>query len=219
MTPQLDPFFHRATVTRYAMAERRIVRRIGGQDEYAHVRVSVVPLAKGSGNLVQWHAGSNIPSRFVGFVMKGLGTALEKGVLGGIAFVDVCATVENGSYHESDSSEPSFREAAEHATTDALQRAQPHVLEATLALTTSVPEEFTGVVTGMLEAHDEVIQQMNVEERIVLITANLVWSHAQTFMSEVLHNTQATARFSLRILDFVELKSRPQPPDEWASLT
>ena len=139
--------------------------------------------------------------------------------MGGIAFVDVCATVENGSYHESDSNGPAFREAAEHATADALRRAQPQVLEANLALTTSVPEEFIGVVNGLLETHDEVIQSMDSEGKTIAVTATFVWSKAQHFMSDVMNHTQSGARFSFRILDFMEIKSGPQQPEEWASLT
>lgn len=201
------------------MSEHRIVRRSAGLDEYAHVKVGVTPLSNDSGNVVRWHAGADIPSRFVDFVLAGAGAALEKGVVGGIAFVGVRATVESGSYHEADSNGPAFREAAEHATFNALQRAQPQVLEANLVLNTSVPEEYIGVVVGLLEAHDEVLQSMEPEGGIVSVTAKFVWSKAQRFMSDVMNNTQSGARFSFRILDFVKIESEPQPPEEWASLT
>ena len=140
-------------------------------------------------------------------------------ILGGIEFVDVIAAIETGSYHESDSNGPAFREAAETATAEALRRAEPVLLEAIVAITTSLPEEFTGVVHGLAGSHEAVIQNIASQERIVSLTANLAASKISTFMSEVSKATQCAARFSLRIVNFVESTSRRGPQDEWTALT
>jgi elongation factor G len=180
MDQEPDPFFYRATVKRYAIAERRIARHADGLDEYAHVRVSLLPSPRGSGNVLSWHAGSHIPDRFAAFVVAGVATAIHKGILGGIEFVDVSATIETGSYHESDSNGPAFREAAETATAEALRRAEPVLLEAIVAITTSLPEEFTGVVHGFADSHEAVIQNIASQERIVSLTSNLAASKIST---------------------------------------
>ncbi len=219
MDTKLDNSYYRATVMRYGVGERRILRQAGGFDEYAHVRVSVVPSSNGSGNALSWHAGSHIPAKLAGFVIDGAATALRKGIFGGIAFVDVCATIETGSYHESDSNGPAFREAAESATAQALQRADPVLLEAVVAIIASVPEEFTGVVQSSVAAYNEVIQDTAADDRIVSLTANLAASRVHSFISEVLENTQGNARFSLRIINFVESEPSQGAGDDWAALT
>lgn len=219
MFGDFDQFFYRATVRRYAVAERRIMRRADGLNEYAHVRVSIRPGAKGSGNVLSWHAGSQIPAEFAGFVMDGAASALRQGILGGIGFVDVLAIVEGGSYHEADSNGPAFREAAETATTRALRCAEPVLLEAVLSVSISVPEEFTGVVQGLIASCNEVFQDMSVDGKLVSLTTNLTVSKTHTFMSNVIENTQGTARFSFRIVDFAEARSGQPPQDDWAALT
>lgn len=214
MDDELDPFFYRTTIGRYGIAERRILRRVDKSDEYAHVRVSVQPSPTGSGNVLSWHAGDHIPVKFAGFVIDGATTALSKGIFNGIPFVDISATVETGSYHESDSNGPAFREAAENATAEALRRAQPVLLEAVVALTISVPEEFTGAVQQIVSAYDGVIQSMSGEDRIISLTTNLA---ASGFMAEAMEHTQG-AGFSLRIINFVESLTRG-PRDDWSTLT
>lgn len=219
MSIDLNPGWYRATVCAPAVAEKRVVRRAGGLDEYAHVRVWVQPAPKGSGNVLSWHAGSHIPAKFAGFVMEGSASALRSGIFGGIEFVDVCATVETGSYHESDSNGPAFQEAAENATAQALRQAQPLLLQAIVSITTSVPEEFTGAVESVVRGQGEVLQGVQAEGRIASLTANLAASKMRNVMSEVLEVTQGAARFSLRIISFVELTSGPHQQDDWAALT
>jgi elongation factor G len=148
-------------------------------------------------------------------VLDGVTCGLRNGILGGIEFVDVNATVETGSYHEGDSNEAVFREAAEAATNEALRRAKPALLEGILAINTLVPEEFTGFVQSQLSILDE----MEPQGKLVSLTARFTASQAPAFMKEVLRNTQGTARFSMRIVDFAESATELLGPDNWAALT
>jgi hypothetical protein len=68
--------------------------------------------------------------------------ALSSGVLAGLELTDVHASVQDGSYHEEDSTADAFREAAAKATTKALRDAHPVILEALASVSITVPKEF-----------------------------------------------------------------------------
>ena len=95
-------FFYRETVRRSGVAEGRVIRRTSVGDEYAHVRVLIRPLTRGQGNVLAWNAESSIPAKFASFVMEGLQVVPTSGTAGGFEITDVHASVESGSYHETD---------------------------------------------------------------------------------------------------------------------
>jgi elongation factor G len=189
MNDGLGRFFHRETVRDSGVADGRVQRRTGSGDEYAHVRISVHPLRRGQGNVFAWNAGSNIPAKFAPLVMQGIQAAMTSGVLAGFETTDVHASVESGSYHETDSNPAAFREAAEKATAQALREAQPVLLEAVVSCTVSIPGEFAGIDQVTVNACGEVIQNLLVDEERVSLTANFAASQAGNFIAQVLAAT------------------------------
>jgi len=220
MVDEPSQFFYCRTARRSGVAEGRVVRQVAVGHEYAHVRVSVDPLPRGSGNQLAWRAGWHIPARFVQSVMEGTEAALTKVAPGRLPFVDILASVESGSYHESDSNESAFREAAEDATEQALRRADPILLEAVLSITVSTQEEFTGAVQALVISCDEIIQAISAKDRTASVTAEFAASKVYEFISEVLRNTQGTAKFSMSVVRFIESADGPPgAPDDWAAFT
>jgi elongation factor G len=149
--------------------------------------------------------------------MQGIQAALSGGVLGGFEVTDVHVCIEGGSYHDSDSNDLVFKDAAEKATAKALRLAQPIILEALVATTISIPEEFTGSVLETVHACGEAIQTMQVEGAATSLAANFAASQAHKLVAKVLTSTQGRANLSMVILGFIE--SKPEPPEDWAVVT
>ena len=94
--------------------------------------------------------GGAVPSEFIPAVEKGIEEALESGVKAGYPMVDVRATLVDGKYHDTDSSEMAFKIAGSLALKDAAKRAKPVLLEPVMAVEVVTPQDFIGDVIGDL---------------------------------------------------------------------
>lgn len=155
---------YRETITRpVPKVEYRYVKQTGGKGMYGHVVLSMEPVERGNG--VQFESkvvGGAVPQEFVPAVQKGVIEAAESGVLAGYPVTDVKVTLIDGSYHEVDSNEMSFKMAAIFAFKEGIQRGSPVLLEPIMRVEVVVPEEFLGDVLGQLNARRGEIQGMEV---------------------------------------------------------
>jgi small GTP-binding protein len=143
----------RETIASSAEAEGRFIRQTGSRGQYGHVLMRLEPLEPGTGILFENRLVKGaIPGEYVPAVEKGAREALENGVLAGYPTVDLRAILLDGSHHEVDSSELAFRIAASMACKQALQRAQPVILEPVMRLEVLTPEEYLGALVSDLMA-------------------------------------------------------------------
>jgi elongation factor G len=144
---------YRETITRTARAEGRFVRQTGGRGQYGHVWLEVEPLPPGSGIVFEDAiVGGAVPREFIPAVEAGVREALENGVLAGFPITDIKVRLVDGSYHEVDSSELAFKIAGSIALKEAVQKAEPVLLEPIMRVDVVVPEPNTGDVIGDLNA-------------------------------------------------------------------
>lgn len=140
---------YKESIQKPARAEAKYIKQTGGRGQYGHVIASVKPLARGEGfKFINVVKGGHIPNEYIGSVEKGVKEALEKGVLLGFPMVDVEFTLEDGSYHEVDSSDIAFKIAGSMAFVDACKNAGISLLEPIMKLEINVPDEFMGTVIG-----------------------------------------------------------------------
>jgi len=208
MNNGLNPRFYRETVQDSGIGDCKVVRQRGVIGVYAHVRVLVHALSRGQGKVFAWNAGPNIPAKFAPTVAQGVEDATNAGVLAGLELTDVHVSIEDGSYHDVDSTADAFREAAEKATSQALRQAQPLILEAVSLMSITVPSEFVDVVQATLASHGG--QATRSDMPFQAITASLPASHADDLIGELLEITNGHAKISSASAGF---RPRPEPPD------
>jgi elongation factor G len=146
---------YRETITRPARGEGRFVRQTGGSGQYGHVIIDVEPLPSDSPDDVVVEdkvVGGAIPREFVRAAGQGIFEAAQSGVLAGYPMVHVKVSIVDGSYHEVDSSDLAFKIAGSMALKDAVQRANPILLEPFMRVEVVVPEQYAGDVIGDLSA-------------------------------------------------------------------
>jgi len=152
---------YRETITRPARAEGRFIRQTGGHGQYGHVVLEIEPLQEDEGFVFESKiSGGDIPSEFIPAVERGVREAMESGVLAGYPLVGIKATLVGGSYHEVDSSELSFRVAGSLALKNAVQQAEPTLLEPVMKIEVVAPEGAIGDVIGDLSARGARIEGM-----------------------------------------------------------
>jgi elongation factor G len=144
---------YKETITRAMRAEGRFVRQSGGRGQYGHVWLEVEPLERGAGfEFVDKIVGGTIPKEYIPAVREGIKGALESGVLAGYPVIDLRATLVDGSYHPVDSSELAFRTAGSIGVRQAMEHADPILLEPIMRLEVATPEQFFGDVVADLNA-------------------------------------------------------------------
>ena len=124
-------------------------KQTGGRGQFGHVWIKIEPLPQGSGfEFEDAIVGGVVPGRFIPAVQKGLVEAMESGVVAGYKVVDVKVTLFDGSYHDVDSDEHSFKIAGRMAFKKGFREAKPIILEPIYEIEVSVPEEYMGDVMG-----------------------------------------------------------------------
>ena len=136
---------YQETIRRPAMAHGRHKKQSGGRGQFGDCHIEIEPLDDltdlGGFEFVDRIKGGVIPSSFIPAVEKGVREAMEAGVLAGYPVKGVRVSVVDGAYHSVDSSEIAFKLAGIQAMKQALEQADPVLLEPIMLVTLSVPEE------------------------------------------------------------------------------
>lgn len=136
---------YRETITGSARVQGRHKKQTGGRGQFGDCWVRFEPLPRGSGyEYVDAIVGGAIPRNFIPAVDKGLQESLDHGILGGFRVVDIKATVDDGSFHDVDSSEMAFRQAAHLAFRAGMEKAGAVILEPLVNVEVVVPESYMG---------------------------------------------------------------------------
>ncbi len=131
--------------------EYKHVKQSGGRGQYAHVCLKVEPLGPGQGfEFVNEVKGGRIPTQYIPAVEKGVIKAMVKGPVAGYPVVDMRVTVYDGSFHEVDSNEFAFIEAARSCFHKLFLETKPQLLEPVMSVEVSTPEDFMGPATGSI---------------------------------------------------------------------
>ena len=152
---------YRETIRAIAQAQGRHKKQSGGHGQFGDCSIRIEPLPLGSGfEFVNEIFGGAIPRGFIPAVEKGIQEAAARGWLAGFPMVDFRVVLEDGSYHEVDSNELSFRLAGRLAFRNCMQGAQPVLLEPLMRVEIEAPESCTGALTGDLAGRRGRIQKM-----------------------------------------------------------
>jgi elongation factor G len=136
-----------------AKAHGRYKKQTGGRGQFGDCHIEIAPGEAGSGfEFVDAIKGGAIPKGFIPAVEKGIAKAMQHGVLAGYPVKDLQARLFDGQYHRVDSSENAFKIAGSMAFKDAMEQADPVLLEPIMLLTVSVPEDVVGDVVGDLNS-------------------------------------------------------------------
>jgi elongation factor G len=142
---------YRETITTAVEGAYKHVKQTGGRGQYAHVCLRIEPQNPGSGFVFENEVkGGNIPAEYIAPIEKGVIKAMEHGPCGGYPVVDVKVTVYDGSYHEVDSNEFAFIEAARACFRNLFLKGNPELLEPIMDVEVTVPEDYMGAATGSI---------------------------------------------------------------------
>ena len=144
---------YKETIKRAASAQGKYKKQTGGHGQYGDTWLKIEPLKRGTGfEFVDQIVGGAVPRNFIPAVEKGVVEALHDGFLAGFPVVDIRVTLYDGSYHDVDSSEMSFKIAASMGFKKAMEQAAPVLLEPIMTVDVSTPDDCMGAVIGDLNS-------------------------------------------------------------------
>jgi elongation factor G len=185
--------------------EGRFVRQTGGAGQYGIVYIDVEP-APGEGfDFVNKVRGGAVPTEFIPAVEKGVEEAMENGPRAGYPMVDVRVTLEDGKYHETDSSEIAFKVAGSLALKEAARRAKPVLLEPIFAVEVVTPEEFMGDVIGDLNRRRGHVQGMEPRGNAQVVSAFVPLSEMFGYSTDLRSTTQGRATYTMQFERYDEV--------------
>jgi len=141
------------TIKGSAKAHARYKKQTGGRGQFADCHIEMEPLEQGAGfEFVNAIKGGAIPGGFIPAVEKGIQEAMQSGVVAGYPVKDLKVRLFDGQHHSVDSSEMAFKIAGSMAFKDAMENAQPVLMEPIMTVSVLVPEDVVGDVIGDLNS-------------------------------------------------------------------
>ncbi|MHB8854334.1 MAG: elongation factor G [Ignavibacteriaceae bacterium] len=172
-------------------AEYKHKKQSGGRGQYGHVHFKMEPLARGKGfEFVNAIVGGVVPGRFIPAVEKGIIDTMQKGVLSGNEVVDIKVTLFDGTYHDVDSDEMSFKLAASQCFKKGFLEAKPVLLEPIYEIEVTVPEEYMGDVMGDISSRRGKIFGMDSDGHFQKIKAHIPLAELHKYSSNLRSLTQ-----------------------------
>jgi len=141
--------------------------------------------------------GGSIPKEFIAPIEHGVSEAMETGILAGYEMADVAVTLEDGSYHEVDSSEMAFKIAGSMAFKEACHRAGPKLLEPIMRVEVVVPEEYMGTVIADLNSRRGQLQGRESRSGSEIINVQVPLAEMFGYATDIRSKTQGRGSFTM----------------------
>jgi elongation factor G len=184
-------------------------KQTGGSGQFARVIIDLEPGDSGDGEggyeFVNKVTGGRIPREYIPAVDAGCQEAMQFGILAGYPLVDVVVTLQDGAFHDVDSSELAFKIAGSMAFKEAARKADPALLEPIMAVEVRTPEEYMGDVIGDINSRRGIIQAMDDIAGTRVVRAKVPLSEMFGYVGDLRGRTQGRASYSMEFDSYAEV--------------
>jgi len=199
---------YKEAITQKAKAEGKFIRQTGGRGQYGHVVLEVEPVMTDEGHwsrdtiFVNKIISGSVPKEYIPAVEDGAKEALGSGTLAGFPVIGVKITLLDGSYHEVDSSDIAFEQAAALAVEAAMKKAGAVLLEPVMRVQITIPENYFGAIQGSLLAKRGLITGSIAHGNIRVVDAKVPLAEMFGYSSEVRSLTAGRGAFTMEPLSY-----------------
>ena len=197
---------YRETIRGSSDINNKYVKQSGGKGQYGHVVVKFDPVDiseefKFVNNIV----GGKIPKEYIPAVEKGFREALMNGVLAGYPVLGIQATLYDGSYHDVDSSEMSFKICAIQAFKEGMKKANPVLLEPIMAVEIVTPDDYAGDIIGNINSRRGRVENMEDKNKSKIINAKVPLANMFGYSTDLRSMSQGRANYSMQFDSYEEV--------------
>ena len=191
---------YRETVRRVATGHGRHKKQTGGSGQFADCRLRIEPNPDGGYEFLDEVVGGAIPRGFIPAIDKGVQETMKGGVLAGYPVIDVKVAVYDGQFHPVDSNEMAFKTAARLGFQDAVNQAEPVLLEPMAHLKVTVPESYAGSVMGDISASRGRVEGMGAAgPGETMVEATVPYAEVTDYATRLRSLTRGTGEFEIEV--------------------
>ena len=199
---------YRETISKSTDVDYSHKKQSGGAGQFARVKISFDPGEPGSGyEFINKIKGGNIPTDYIPGVQKGLIAQQQSGVIAGFPCIDFKATLNDGAYHDVDSSVLAFEIAARAAFREGIAKANPVLLEPIMKVEVLTPEKHMGDVIGDLNSRRGQVQEMNTRGNANVVNAMVPLANMFGYVNNLRSLTQGRANYSMQFDHYEQVPS------------
>ena len=199
---------YRETISKLSDVDYSHKKQSGGAGQFARVKITFEPGKPGSGyEFINKIKGGNIPTEYIPGVQKGLIAQQKSGVMAGFPCIDFKATLNDGAYHDVDSSVLAFEIAARAAFREGISKASPVLLEPMMKVEVVTPEEYMGDVIGDLNSRRGQVQEMTTRGNANVINAMVPLANMFGYVNNLRSLTQGRANYSMQFDHYEQVPS------------
>lgn len=196
---------YRETISETVQSEGKFVKQSGGRGKYGHVWIEISPNEPGKGfEFESAIVGGSVPKEYINPVSNGIQESMRNGVVAGFPVVDVKVKLYDGSYHEVDSDEISFKVAGSMAFRNGAKKAKPILLEPMMAIEVTTPEEYMGDVMGDLNGRRGKIEGFHARKDAQVIKALAPLATMFGYATTLRSMTQGRAIYTMQFSHYAE---------------
>lgn len=188
---------YRETIRGTAEYEYKHKKQSGGHGQYGHVKLRFEPLEDAEFKFEQTIFGGAVPKNYHPAVEKGVREAMAEGILAGYPVSNVKVTLYDGSYHDVDSSEMSFKIASTMCFRKGVEKAKPVLMEPIMDVEVFVPEQFMGDIISDLNGKRGRILGMEPKGNWQVVKAQVPLSEMYRYVIDLKSITQGRASYSM----------------------
>ncbi|UCG93294.1 MAG: elongation factor G [candidate division WOR-3 bacterium] len=202
---------YRETITESITAEGRFIRQTGGKGQYGVVSLKIEPTERGEGLVIKNKIKEGvIPRQFIPAIQQGIKEQVEVGIHWGYPIIDMKVTILDGSYHPVDSTEMSFKVAAQMALRDGFMRGKPILLEPIMSLEIIVPEIYLGDVINDVNARKGRILKIETNKKEKIISASLALAKSFGYATDLRSITQGHGIYTMQFSHYAPKEEREE---------
>ena len=197
---------YRETIRQAVESEGKFVRQSGGRGQYGHVWLKLEPMTGDEDyEFVDEIVGGVVPREYISAVDRGIQDQMANGVLAGYPLLGIKATLYDGSYHDVDSSEVSFKVAGSMALRQGVLDGDPVLLEPVFAVEVVCPEDYYGDVIGDLNRRRGIVMGMEDVPAGKAVKAEVPLAEMFGYATDVRSMSQGRATFSMEFTSYKEV--------------
>ncbi len=191
---------YRETIRAKAEAQGRHKKQTGGHGQFGDCKIRMEPMPRGGGfEFANETFGGSVPRNFIPAIEKGIVESAARGYLAGFPVVDYKVTVFDGSYHDVDSNEMSFKMAGRLAFRKAMELCKPCLLEPVMKVEIEAPDEFAGTLMGDLNSRRGRVGGMESKGRTTVINAQVPMAEMLTYGTLLTSMTQGKGSYRMEM--------------------
>ena len=200
---------YRETIKGSARVQGKHKKQTGGHGQFGDCWIQIEPLPRGQGfEFINAIVGGVIPKQYIPAVQKGIVESCQKGILGGFPTVDFKVTLDDGSFHQVDSSEMAFKIAGSLAFKKAVEGANPTLLEPIMKVRVITPEDFMGDIMGDLNGRRGKVLGMDNAGKNQVINAQVPMAEFLSYASDLRSMTGGRGIFTMEFSHYDEVPAQ-----------